>query len=286
MLLYGINSAGKSSILRAIGVNIILAQCGLFVPCKILTYFPFDTIISQVDLTDNLFSGKSSFITEMMGLKTILKCSGKHTLVLADEVLKGTETNSAMGLIVSIILKLVNNNTKFFFTSHLHQITKIHEIEKLQQLQIKHLSISTVNNNIIYNRILQKGSGSPLYGIEVAKSILQDLSFIDMAFQIRNSLTQNNNNNTIITKKSVYNKKKIIQKCEICSSTKNLETDHIIEQQTANQLGFVKQGYHKNEIFNLAILCKVCHLKKTQGKITINGYKDSINGRFLDIKIN
>jgi 5-methylcytosine-specific restriction endonuclease McrA len=74
-----------------------------------------------------------------------------------------------------------------------------------------------------------------------------------------------------------------MKKCEICSSTKNLETDHMMPQCDTDENGFVNdKHYHKNEIFNLAVLCKSCHLKKTQGKIIINGYKDSINGRFLD----
>jgi DNA mismatch repair protein MutS len=285
MLLYGLNSSGKSSLLRAIGICVVLSQAGLYVPCTTYKYRPFHTMISQVDLTDNLYTGKSSFITEITGLKKILQCSGKNTLCLGDETLRGTECNSAMGLVVSMILKLIDNKTKFFFTSHLHGIPKIKEITELTQnnkLQIKHLSVSTKNNNIIFERILKDGPGSELYGIEVAQTILDDPEFIDIAFSIRNDLLKNKTT-VLSTKKSVYNKKKIINKCEICDSTTKLETHHISEQKNADQDGFIlNKHFHKNEKFNLTTLCHNCHLQVTLGKIKVYGYKSSTNGTFLD----
>ena len=250
-------------------------------PCKKFRYYPFDTIISQVDLTDDLFKGKSSFITEMIGLKRILQCSTKNTLVLSDELSKGTEHNSSISLVSSVIIELLKRNTKIFFTTHLNKIPEIPEIIKLtdnNKLLINHLSVIIKNNNIIYERKLQSGSGSPLYGLEVAKYLLECPELIDNAFEIRNNLI---NHNTKI-KKSVYNKKKIIKSCEICNDTKNLETDHIIEQKTTDDKGFIKNGLNKNHLSNLCILCHQCHLKKTLGKIKINGYKSSINGTYLD----
>jgi len=242
-------------------------------------------MISQVDLTDNLYTGKSSFITEIVGLKKILQCSGKNTLCLGDETLRGTESNSAMGLVVSMILKLTNNKTKFFFTSHLHGIPKIEEISQLtksNKLQIKHLSVSTKNNNIIFERLLKEGPGSELYGIEVAQTILDDPEFIDIAFDIRNGLLQNKTT-PLSKKKSVYNKKKIVNKCEICDATTKLETHHISEQKNTDKDGFVlNKHYHKNEKFNLTTLCHDCHLQVTLGKILVHGYKASTNGTFLD----
>ena len=283
ILLYGLNSSGKSSLLRAIGINIILAQCGLYVPCKTFEFSPFDTVISQVDLTDNLFSGKSSFITEMMGLKKILQCSSDRTLVLCDEMCKGTETNSSISIVTASLLKLLSDKCKFFFTSHLHDISKLEYIKTNSSIQICHLSVNIRNGqDIIFERKLQSGPGCELYGLEVAKTLLDNPELIDKAFDIRNSLI----NASTTTKKSVYNRKKVVKKCEICESTKNLETDHIIPQCDADSEGYlVDKHYHKNEEYNLAILCKKCHLQKTQGKIIIHGYKDSLNGRFLDYEI-
>lgn len=192
ILLYGLNSSGKSSLLRAIGVNLIMAQAGLYVPCKSFKYSPFSTIISQVDLSDNIFSGKSSYINEMLGLKRILQTAGKNTLVLTDEATKGTEGFSSTALVSSVILELVKSDTKFFFTTHLHDIPKVQDIIELEKkLKICHLSVDIKGNNIIYERKLKDGQGSSLYGIEVAKSLLECPSLIEKAFEIRNVLIGN-----------------------------------------------------------------------------------------------
>ena len=78
MLLYALNSAGKSSMLRSIGINLILAQAGLYTSCQSLEFSPFSTIVSQIDFCDDF--NHSSFIMEMIGLKKILDCRGKNTL--------------------------------------------------------------------------------------------------------------------------------------------------------------------------------------------------------------
>lgn len=285
ILLYGLNSSGKSSLLRAIGISIILAQAGLFVPCASFSYSPFNTVISQVDLSDNIYTGKSSFITEMIGLKKIMDLASKKTLVLADELCRGTETYSAISIVCASIIKLINSNTKFFFTTHLHQIVELQKIKDLSYLKICHLSVTIKDTNIIFDRIIKPTSGSPLYGLEVCKSIIDDNLFIDNAFEIRNQIT-NNSSEILGLKKSNYNKKKIMNKCEICSSKDSLETHHIVEQHTTDANGITPDGFHKNKLFNLTVLCHDCHLKVTLGKITTHGYVNSINGKFLDYTIN
>lgn len=292
ILLYGLNSSGKSSLLRSLGVNVLLAQCGLYVPCKEFEYYPFDTIICQVDLSDDLFKGKSSFTNEMIGLKKILACAGPRTLILSDELCKGTEPFSANAIVSSTILSLINTNSKFFFTSHLHDIAKI--LKKEKSLNICHLSVTfNLNDDIIlFNRILNPGSGSELYGLEVAKSILGDtgILFIDKAFEIRNLIT-GETNKVISSKKSNYNKKKIVNSCQVCNLKPKLgdiplETHHIHEQQTADKDGFIitdkNDRFHKNEIYNLVILCKDCHYKIDTKELIINGYKQTSKGLILD----
>ncbi len=286
MLLYGLNSSGKSSLLRSIGMSIIMAQCGLYVPCSSFTYNPFSTIISQVDLTDDLFSGKSSFVTEMVGLKSILNCCGPNTLVLSDEMCKGTEHYSSISLVASTLLKLVAFNTKFFFTSHLHQIQDLEDLSK-SSIYICHLNVITRNDDIIFERKIKEGSGSSLYGLEVAKSILQDPELIDKAFEFRNKLISANTNILKDIKKSKYNKKKLLISCEICNGTKDLEIHHIQFQMNCNEKGLVNnKHYHKNEIYNLSCMCHICHDKITRNKIIVHGYKNSLTNKFLDYSIN
>ena len=286
MLLYGLNSCGKSSLLRSVGVNIIMAQCGLYVACKEFNFYPFNTMISQVDLTDNLFSGKSSFISEMCGLKKILHCANEKTLVLSDELCKGTESASAMSIVSATILHLLATNTKFFFTSHLHGIPKIKQINN-KRLQIKHLSVTVKEDYIIFDRKLKDGSGPDIYGLEVCKNIIQLPNFIDTAFEIRNTIIENTNV-VLSTKKSNYNKKKITSSCEVCGYIPKkgeipLDTHHINEQKFANTNGFFDdKHFHKNAVYNLTTLCKICHQKIDTNQLIIKGYKTSTQGRFLD----
>jgi DNA mismatch repair protein MutS len=287
LLLYGLNSSGKTSLLRAIGIIIVMAQCGLYVPCKKLIYYPFDYVISQVDLSDDIFSNKSSFVKEMLGLKKILTISGKNTLVLSDELCKGTEMYSATSIVASTIKTLSETKTKFIFTTHLHSLTSPPMQNMNYPIIIKHLDV-TINDksHIIFNRKLQDGPGSNLYGLEVCKNIISNVDFIDYAFNVRNSLTNNNNQILAIKKRSKYNTHKIMTNCEICKSESNLETHHIFFQSEANERGFLKKGIHKNHLSNLCVLCKNCHDLVTYNKITIYGYIDTSNGKILNYNKN
>jgi DNA mismatch repair protein MutS len=291
MLVYGLNSSGKSSLLRSIGVCLILAQSGLYTPCKSFNYAPFHTIISQVDLADNLFANKSSFTSEMCGLKRILHCAGKNTLVLSDELCRGTEVNSSCAIVVSTLLNLINKDTKFFFTTHLHDLPKIPQISSESRINVCHLSVETRESTIIFERCLKPGSGSDLYGLEVCKSIIQDSTFIDLAFSIRNYIISNDTN-IIDTKRSRYNKKKITDNCQVCGHKPKrgevpLDTHHINEQKNCDESGFVNdKHFHKNKIYNLVSLCKSCHLKIDTGELIIRGYKSSSSGVLLDYNLN
>lgn len=291
-VLYGLNSSGKSSLLRAIGVSIILAQCGLFVPCKSFVFVPFNTIVSQVDLTDNLFTGKSSFVTEMVGLKKIMECAGPNTLVLADELCRGTEVNSATSIVAATILKLLETNTKFFFTTHLHTLPIIESIKRQNKLWLCHLSVeSRPDGNIVFERKLKEGSGSELYGLEVAKSIIQIDDFIETAFDVRSEILKKSSK-TLSNKKSRYNTKKLVDKCEICNHVPQkggipLDTHHVNFQKDCDQNGFINgKHFHKNEIYNLVTLCKACHKKIDTEELIVFGYKQGTNGLFLDYILN
>jgi DNA mismatch repair protein MutS len=286
MILYALNSCGKSSLLRSIGLSVLMAQCGLFVPCTSFKFAPFHTIISQVDMQDNLWKAQSSFVSEMIGLKRILKMADKHCLVLVDELTKGTEVVSATSIFAAVVLQLIQKNSKFVFTTHLQDVAKLDEIKNETSLQVCHLSVNISSNVITFERKLQKGPCSELYGLEVAKAVGLDKSLIDMSFEIRDKLVKRKKEITV-TKRSRYNKNKILDSCEICGYTpsKNtdipLDTHHIKFQCSADENNFTGH-YHKNAKFNLVCLCKQCHIDTHNAKITINGYKQTLQGTLLD----
>lgn len=282
IVLYALNSCGKSSLLRAVGINIILAQCGLYVACEELKLAPFTKIITQVDMNDNIWKSQSSYITEMIGLRNILNVADNKTLVLSDELTKGTEVVSATSIFASSILELSKRNTKFLFTTHLQDVSKIEEIQNNNKIKIKHLSVIINDSNIIFERKLKDGPTNELYGLEVAKVVGVDSNVMTQAFNIRNNLI--GKKKTLINiKKSNYNTKKISSMCEICEympikdTDIQLDTHHINFQQDSDEMNFNKH-FHKNSKHNLVSLCKKCHNKVHNNEIDILGYKMTLNG--------
>ena len=121
-LLYGSNGVGKSTLMKAIGLNIILAQIGCYVSASQFQFFPYSNLFTRIDHSDNLFKGLSSFESEILELKTILNYATSNSLVLGDEILNSTENISAISIISSSINYFLQNNISFIFASHLHQI--------------------------------------------------------------------------------------------------------------------------------------------------------------------
>ena len=286
ILLYGINASGKSSFMKAVGLNIIMAQSGMFVAAEKMVYYPYKRIFTRISGMDNIYKGMSSFTVEMTELRNILQRCNKYSLVIGDEICCGTESISGIAIVSAGIDTLINKGVSFIFATHLHELTEMSCIKEHinnNKLYVKHIKINIgKNNEIIYNRKIQDGQGSNMYGLEVCKSLDMPLDFLKKAEIFRKEFT-NLDKDLIKTKKSNYNKKKSVDKCEICDEVA-VETHHIKYQETADDNGFIGSS-HKNSKHNLASLCKECHNKEHKGIIKINGYKQTSNGIILDYDI-
>lgn len=282
ILLYGVNSSGKSSTLKALGINIILAQAGFFVSSDTFLFSPFEYLISRIQGGDDILKGHSSFVVEMLELRCILNRSNDKTLVLGDELCRGTEHISAISIVASTILDLSNRNTKFIFATHLHELTRLPDIISIPNVDFYHLSVlfDESSDKLIYHRKLQKGSGSDMYGLEVAKSMHLHPTFILKALEIRRNLL-NINNNILSPKKSRYNSSVFVSDCSICHSIDSLDTHHINFQCTADSNGIIDH-FHKNNSHNLVVLCKSCHNKVHNQQLFIAGYQQTSNGLELN----
>ena len=264
MLIYGVNSSGKSSLIRALGCNIVLAQAGMFVSAKMFKYTPYTLLLSKISCQDNLFKGHSTFISELLEIRTMIKRSDNNTLVLADELCAGTEGLSATSLVSSTILHLANKKTTFMFSTHLHSLMEIEKIRECKLLFINHFSITIDENQTIsYNRKLQEGHGNSLYGLEIANSLQIGTEFMKNAFEIRSILEQKNPF-ILNTKKSKYNANLYVDECSTCKKQEEqvgpLHTHHIHFQKNANKCGIINdKHFHKNILHNLIILCSKCH---------------------------
>ncbi len=267
ILLYGVNMAGKTSLIRALGMSVIMAQAGLFVPATSFEYKPYNYIFTRIIGNDNLFKGLSTFAVEMVELKTILSMSDKDSMVLGDEVCSGTETVSACSIFVSAIQQLMEKGSSYVFATHLHEIVDFEEIMEMKSrtLSLKHMDVryDSTRGSLVYNRKLLEGSGSKMYGLEVCKSLHMPELFLEGANRIRLKYFSTIENDSLLEQRlSSYNSKKIVGLCEKCKSKAGTEVHHIAQQKDADEFGFVvKDGkrIHKNNLQNLMTVCDKCH---------------------------
>jgi DNA mismatch repair protein MutS len=269
ILLYGFNMSGKTSLIRSVGVAVIMAQAGLYVPATSFNFYPYQYLFTRILGNDNLFQGLSTFATEMNELKTILKLCNENSLILGDEICSGTETISACSIFMSTLLQLVHKKSTYMFASHLHEILTFDEIRSINTLSIKHLEVQYdyISGHLVYNRKIKEGPGSNIYGLEVCKSLSMPDDFIHTAENIKNKYFNNLGSNTdgiLGLSTSAYNSKKIINICEKCKRNKGTEIHHVKYQKTANDLGYIKNEthnsiFHKNALHNLMSVCFECH---------------------------
>jgi len=287
VLLYGINSSGKSSLMKSIGLSVVLAQAGFFVPAVELRFSLYDKLFTRIVSQDNLYKGLSTFAVEMMELKNIFNRANEHSLVLGDEISQGTETESALAIVSSAILKLISLKSTFIFATHLHQLGSIPQLQNLKHLIFLHLGIKydETNDTLIYNRVLQLGRGDSLYGLEFAKSLHMDESFLQTAQTIRENLDHSGSEIRKLRKQksSKYNKELYLSKCALCDENVK-DVHHIVEQKEADADGNIDH-FHKNHKYNLIPLCKKHHKLVHDGKIIISGFVMTSEGLKLHYEV-
>ena len=279
ILLYGTNAVGKTSIIRALGIAVILAQSGCYVPCTRFIYKPYTAIYSRILGNDNIFKGLSTFAVEMSELRMILKTADQNSLILGDELCSGTEIESALSIFLSGLIHLHERNTSFIFATHFHDILNFSEMNILSRLHIKHMSViyNRELDCLVYDRLLKNGPGNRMYGLEVCKSLHLPDEFLERAYEIRNKYYSDINSN-LTHHTSHYNSQKIMGICEMCNLKMGDEVHHIQYQQWADSTGFVKH-YHKNHQANLISICTKCHdlIHANDRKLTPNTDVETIS---------
>ncbi len=261
ILLYGTNAVGKTSLIRAIGIATIMAQCGFYVPCASFHYKPYKSFFTRILGNDNLYKGLSTFGVEMSELRMILKNADENSMILGDELCSGTETQSALSIFVAGLMDLHEKKSSFIFATHFHEIVDYEEIKALDRLFLKHMSVfyDRERDCLVYDRLLKDGSGDKMYGLEVCKSLHLPTEFLEKAFSIRLKYFPETagdlNFNT-----TRYNANKVRGLCEMCKTALSTETHHLMMQMEADKDGFLN-GVHKNHKANLMALCEACHQK-------------------------
>jgi DNA mismatch repair protein MutS len=281
ILLYGLNAVGKSSLMKSIGLSIVMAQCGSFVPATTFVYYPYTQICTRIQTRDNLFKGQSTFAVEMCELRSILKKSNSRTIVLGDELCSGTETTSGVAIVGATLVHLYKKQASFLFATHLHDLATLDEVTECKGILHKHLATEydPSTKKIIYHRKLREGSGTAIYGLEVARALDLDADFLDLANQIRKR-RMGLADTFVGHKTSQYNRQLIWNKCGVCGNPTE-EVHHIKEQHTADKVTGMIGHHHKNDLHNLVQLCEGCHLNVHHGRLRIVGYRQTSEGTEL-----
>ena len=279
MLLYGTNACGKSTLMKAVGLSVIMTQAGFYVPCSSFELVPYTQIFTRILNNDNIFRSQSSFAVEMMELKSIFQLSNQNSLILGDELCSGTETMSAISIVSQSLRYLSDKCSSFMITSHLHQLTEIPLVSELSNVGIYHLQITEKEGTLVYDRKLIPGPGPPIYGLKVCQAMGLPDDFIRGSNSILKHLLHKSSC-VVSNKQSAYNKDVYMDHCGVCGGEAQ-ETHHIKEQCLADSHNIIDH-HHKNKKHNLVPLCKRCHQKVTYGSMIIRGWLETSDGRVLD----
>ena len=163
-----------------------MAQAGMYVPCSSFKFKPYKSLYTRILGNDNIFKGLSSFAVEMSELKSILKYADQNSLILGDELCRGTEFNSAIRIFLSGLIMLNKKGCSHIFATHFHEITKMRNIKKIERLVMKHMAVEFNRElkTLIYNRKLEDGPGTNNYGLMVCRSLGLPEEFIELAESI------------------------------------------------------------------------------------------------------
>lgn len=187
LLITGPNMSGKSTFMRQIALTSILAQIGCFVPAKRAILPIFDQVFTRIGAADDLVSGQSTFMVEMLEAKNAITKATKNSLILLDEIGRGTSTYDGMALAQAIIEYIHDRiGAKTLFSTHYHELTRLEQ--SLSKLKNVHVSAIEENGKVVFLHKLLDGAADKSYGIHVAQLAELPLSLIKRAKEILDEL--------------------------------------------------------------------------------------------------
>lgn len=194
-LITGPNMGGKSTYMRQNALLVVMAQMGSFIPAKTAQLPIFDRIFTRIGASDDILTGKSTFMVEMMEANTALRYATKHSLILFDEIGRGTATYDGMAL-AQAMLEYIDEaiGAKTLFSTHYHELTEL--AEEHQSMRNVHVDVREEKNEIEFRYRVIEGKVDKSYGINVAKLAHLPKVVLDRASQLLlNFENQDNNQN-------------------------------------------------------------------------------------------
>ena len=253
MLLTGPNMAGKSTYMRQVALIVLMAQIGSFVPAESATIGAVDRIFTRVGASDDLASGQSTFMVEMMEVANILHHATAKSLLILDEIGRGTSTLDGLSIAWSIIEHITGNiGAKTLFATHYHELTVLEE--SIDVLKNYCVSVKEMGEDIIFLHKIVPGSVDHSYGIQVAKLAGVPNVVLDRAKELLITL-DSKEKQIVITKevKSVKDTSQVIDKaCELEKVSEDEEIQQVAEEvkplEVAEHSKRARQ--HENKAYN------------------------------------
>jgi len=287
MLLYGMNAAGKSSLMKAAGLAVVMAQAGMYVPAASMTFTPFEQLFTRISGADNIYRGMSTFVVEMTELRNILqRANGPSCLVLGDELCAGTEALSAVSIVSAGVNELLRRRCPFIFATHLHELAGLIDAGAGGSVRVCHMHVEVggeggtgCGGGLVYDRTLREGIGHKTYGIEVCRGLGMPERFLREADATRRTL-QGVPEDLVSPKTSSYNAAVFVDCCGVCGE-RATEVHHIKYQKDA--IAKLHAHVPQNHASNLVSLCEECHKKEHAGALHIVGWVQTSEGRLLKV---
>ena len=203
LLITGPNMAGKSTYMRQCAITIIMAQTGCFVPCKSATLPIFDKIFTRIGASDDLVSGESTFMVEMKEANRAISSATEKSLILFDELGRGTATYDGMSL-AQAILEYIHDtiHAKTMFSTHYHELTALEK--DLKKLKNVHVSALEENGKVTFLHKVKNGAVDKSYGIHVASLAHLPNSLIERARDILDVYEKKNIKKETFTQTSLF----------------------------------------------------------------------------------
>ncbi len=292
ILLYGVNSVGKSSLLKATACAVLMAQSGFFVAASSMILRPYSVIGIHIGGRDDMYRSQSTFVREMEEIRSVLRASetnGGNTLFLADELGNSTEDVSAIKIVSTLLHVLYTRRVSILLATHMFSLLENPYVVGLKGLRNYHLAVHFEEDGTIrFDRTLRKGvPPTREYGCRIAeKIIVDDKEFV----RHLNSSRHTTDSRLAQTTRCTYNRSLFAWQCDICGyypqTRKHVPLDwHHIEGQCDAIGGFVPSGRHVHARVNIMPVCKDCHRKIHAKRIIVHGYEDTADGRHLRYEV-
>ena len=202
VLITGPNMGGKSTYMRQIALIVIMAQIGSFVPAKYANLTIFDQIFTRIGASDDLISGQSTFMVEMLEANNALRFASEKSLILFDEIGRGTATFDGMAIAQAMIEYIASEiHCMTLFSTHYHELTFLED--KGLGIQNVHASARVDNDHLVFEYLIKKGRSNKSYGVNVAKLAKLPDEVINRANLVLETLEENNVEDRLIEEKQV-----------------------------------------------------------------------------------